>query len=97
MAPLPVMANPAGAPTRLIVTWACGTAPPLKVSLASTLGVSPPAPDGRGVVKVSSAATKALALTTIEAVAVAHTPPFGAGRQSWYWNEVAAAMPPAGA
>ncbi|WWW35744.1 hypothetical protein V8017_01055 [Stenotrophomonas rhizophila] len=81
----------------LSVTWASGTAPPLKVSLVSTVGVSPPVPAGIGVAKVSSTATSALALTTIAAVPVAQTVPFGAGRQTWYWNEVGVAMPPTGA
>ncbi len=95
--PLALMAKPVGAPTRLSATWPSGTAPPLNVSLVSTVGVSPPVPAGIGVAKVSSTATSALALTTMAAVAVAHTLPFGAGRQTWYWNDVGAAMPPAGA
>ncbi|MGE8215428.1 MAG: hypothetical protein ACN6RD_04455 [Stenotrophomonas maltophilia] len=92
-----LIANPAGAPTRLKVTCACGTAPPLKVSLVSTLGVTPPVPAGIATPKVSSAATSALALTTIAALAVAQTVALGAGRQAWYWNEVGTTMPPAGA
>ncbi|WP_367380529.1 hypothetical protein [Stenotrophomonas cyclobalanopsidis] len=81
--PSGLIEKPLGAPTRLSVTPACGTALPAKVSLTSTLGVVPPAPGGSGVAKVSSLATSTLALTSTDAVAIEQTLPLGAGRQTW--------------
>ncbi len=79
--PSAAMVKPAGAPTRLTVTLpAAGGDTPLSESLASTLGVIPPA---AMPVKLSLPATRVPLLTLRVTVAVPHSAAFGAGRQVW--------------
>ncbi len=81
MVPSGLMAEPAGAPTRLSCTLAgAGGVVPLRLSLASTLAVVPPA---AMPLKLSSAATRVPVLTLRVAVAVPHTAVLGDGRQAW--------------